>query len=147
MAQIQFKGKIFVQNHHLLVKYHELIPVKGKSLTDKVSLHDNLIIHGDNHHHPTISQCSPYEFRCKRGLALNLLRNMEVRKGEERSNAKVRIFYPRDFGRRCWWPGLVADGFLSKQIKPLFIRLMGSMSAFQMTSLRVRIDFGNLCEA
>ena len=48
MAQIQFKGKPFVQNHHLLVKYHELIPKKDKSLTDKVSLHDNLIIHGDN---------------------------------------------------------------------------------------------------
>jgi len=48
MAQIQFKGKSFVQNHHLLVKYHELIPNKSKSLTDKVSLHDNLIIHGDN---------------------------------------------------------------------------------------------------
>ncbi len=48
MAQIQFKGKTFVQNHHLLVKYHELVPVKKKSLTDKVSLHDNLIIHGDN---------------------------------------------------------------------------------------------------
>ncbi len=48
MAQIQFKGKTFVQNHHLLVKYHELIPVKSKSLTDKVSLRDNLIIHGDN---------------------------------------------------------------------------------------------------
>jgi hypothetical protein len=29
MAQIQFKGKTFVQNHHLLVKYHELIPVKS----------------------------------------------------------------------------------------------------------------------
>ncbi len=48
MAQIQFKGKTFVQNHHLLVKYHELIPIKSKSLTDKVSLNDNLIIHGDN---------------------------------------------------------------------------------------------------
>ncbi len=48
MAQIQFKGKTFVQNHHLLVKYHELIPIRNKSLTDKVSLHDNLIIHGDN---------------------------------------------------------------------------------------------------
>jgi hypothetical protein len=48
MAQIQFKGKSFVQNHHPLVKYHELIPKKDKSLTDKVSLHDNLIIHGDN---------------------------------------------------------------------------------------------------
>lgn len=48
MAQIQFKGKSFVQNHHLSVKYHELIPKKNRSLTDKVSLHDNLIIHGDN---------------------------------------------------------------------------------------------------
>ncbi|NCA82296.1 MAG: site-specific DNA-methyltransferase [Opitutae bacterium] len=48
MAQLQFKGKAFVQNHHLQVKYHELMPVKGKSLTDKVSLQDNLIIHGDN---------------------------------------------------------------------------------------------------
>lgn len=48
MAQLQFKGKTFVQNHHLLVKYHELVPVKAKSLTDKISLHDNLIIHGDN---------------------------------------------------------------------------------------------------
>jgi adenine-specific DNA-methyltransferase len=48
MAHLQFKGKSFVQNHHLLLKYHELIPVKSKSLTDKVSLHDNLIIHGDN---------------------------------------------------------------------------------------------------
>ncbi len=48
MAQINFKGKAFVQNHHLLVKYHELIPKKNKSLTNKVSLHDNLIIHGDN---------------------------------------------------------------------------------------------------
>lgn len=48
MAQIQFKGKSFVQNHHLLVKYHELIPVKTKSITNQVSLNDNLIIHGDN---------------------------------------------------------------------------------------------------
>jgi len=48
MAQLQFKGKSFVQNHHFLVPYHELIPVKEKSLTGKVSLHDNLIIHGDN---------------------------------------------------------------------------------------------------
>lgn len=48
MAQIQFKGKQFVQNQHLAVKFHELVPDRGKSLTDKVSLHDNLIIHGDN---------------------------------------------------------------------------------------------------
>ena len=48
MATLSFKGKSFVQNHHMAVKYHELIPVKEKSLTDKVSLNDNLIIHGDN---------------------------------------------------------------------------------------------------
>ena len=48
MAQLQFKGKTFVQNHHLLVKYREFVPVKSKSLTDKVSLNDNLVIHGDN---------------------------------------------------------------------------------------------------
>ncbi len=48
MAQINFKGKAFVQNHHLSVKYHELIPMKEKSLTDKLSLHDNFVIHGDN---------------------------------------------------------------------------------------------------
>ncbi|MGB2808465.1 MAG: site-specific DNA-methyltransferase [Sedimentisphaerales bacterium] len=48
MATLNFKGKAFVQNHHLLVKYHQLVPHRKKSLTDKVSLHDNLIIHGDN---------------------------------------------------------------------------------------------------
>jgi len=48
MATLSFKGKSFVQNYHLAVKYHELIPVKKKSLTDKVSLNDNLILHGDN---------------------------------------------------------------------------------------------------
>jgi len=48
MATLNFKGKPFVQNHHLLVKYHQLVPCKKKSLTKKVSLHDNLIIHGDN---------------------------------------------------------------------------------------------------
>jgi len=48
MAILQFKGKPFVQNYHLTVKYHELIPKKEKSLTDKISLNDNLIINGDN---------------------------------------------------------------------------------------------------
>src|SRR3990170_5506907 len=48
MATLNFKGKTFVQNHHLAVKYHQLIPRKDKSLTDKVSLNNNLIIHGDN---------------------------------------------------------------------------------------------------
>lgn len=48
MAQLQFKGKQFVQNHHLTVKFHELVPKKDKSLAKKAGLNDNLIIHGDN---------------------------------------------------------------------------------------------------
>jgi DNA modification methylase len=48
MPSLTFKGKALVQNFHLLVPYHELKPVKSKSLTAKVSLHDNLVVHGDN---------------------------------------------------------------------------------------------------
>jgi len=48
MPTLNFKGKTFVQNHHLAVKFHQLVPNKNLSLTDKVSLHDNLIIQGDN---------------------------------------------------------------------------------------------------
>src|SRR5437762_4560776 len=48
MPTLNFKGKALVQNFHLLVPYHELKPVKAKSLTDKASLHDNLVVHGDN---------------------------------------------------------------------------------------------------
>jgi adenine-specific DNA-methyltransferase len=48
MATINFKGKSYVQNHHLTLKYHHLVPDPSASLTDKISLHDNLIIHGDN---------------------------------------------------------------------------------------------------
>lgn len=48
MSTINFKGKSLIQNHHLTVKHHQLIPKKDKSLTKKVSLDDNLIIHGDN---------------------------------------------------------------------------------------------------
>lgn len=48
MANLSFKGKTFVQNHHLAVPYHQLVPVKSKSLTKTISLNDNLIIHGDN---------------------------------------------------------------------------------------------------
>ena len=36
MATLNFKGKPFVQNYHLSVKYHQLIPRKNKSLTKKV---------------------------------------------------------------------------------------------------------------
>src|SRR5258708_38756037 len=48
MPYLNFKGKALVQNFHLLVPYHELKPVKSKSLTSRVSLHDNLVVHGDN---------------------------------------------------------------------------------------------------
>ena len=48
MPELNFKGKSFVYNHHLAVKYHQLIPKPELSHTDNVSLHDNLIIHGDN---------------------------------------------------------------------------------------------------
>lgn len=48
MTTISFKGKSFVQNHHLNVKFHELIPHSEKSVSEKISLHDNLIVEGDN---------------------------------------------------------------------------------------------------
>jgi adenine-specific DNA-methyltransferase len=48
MPTLNFKGKALVQNFHLLVPFHEMKPVKAKSLTGKPSLHDNLIVHGDN---------------------------------------------------------------------------------------------------
>ncbi len=48
MPTLNFKGKTFVQNHHLAVNYHQLLPVKGSSLSGTISLHDNLIIEGDN---------------------------------------------------------------------------------------------------
>lgn len=48
MPTLQFKGKTFVQNHHLAVQYHQLVPKKEWSLTNNLSLHDNLIIQGDN---------------------------------------------------------------------------------------------------
>src|ERR1043166_5489987 len=48
MPSLNFKGKALVQNFHLLVPFYELKPVKAKSLTAKPSLHDNLVVHGDN---------------------------------------------------------------------------------------------------
>ena len=36
-----------MQNHHLVVPYHELTPIKAKGLSKTASLHDNLIIEGD----------------------------------------------------------------------------------------------------
>ena len=48
MPSLHFKGKVFVENHHLAVPFHELQPVRSKGLSRKASLHDNLIIEGDN---------------------------------------------------------------------------------------------------
>ena len=48
MPRLDFKGKVFVENHHLAVPFHELLPVRGKGLSEKASLHDNVIVHGDN---------------------------------------------------------------------------------------------------
>ena len=48
MPTLQFKGRVFVENHHLAVPFHELLPVRSKGLSEKASLHDNLIIEGDN---------------------------------------------------------------------------------------------------
>ncbi|MCY4456568.1 MAG: site-specific DNA-methyltransferase, partial [Acidimicrobiaceae bacterium] len=48
MPRLDFKGRVFVENHHLAVPFHELLPVRAKGLSERASLHDNLIIHGDN---------------------------------------------------------------------------------------------------
>jgi adenine-specific DNA-methyltransferase len=48
MPSLHFKGKVFVQNHHLAVPFHELVPVKAKGLSATPNLHDNVIVHGDN---------------------------------------------------------------------------------------------------
>jgi DNA modification methylase len=48
MPSLQFKGKSFVVNHHLAVPYHELTPVRTKGTSKTASLHDNLIVEGDN---------------------------------------------------------------------------------------------------
>ena len=48
MPSLQFKGKTFVDNHHLSVPFHELRPVASKGTGKTARLRDNLIIHGDN---------------------------------------------------------------------------------------------------
>jgi adenine-specific DNA-methyltransferase len=48
MPTIQFEGKPFVQDHHLTVERRALLPDQARSLTDRVDVHDNLIIHGDS---------------------------------------------------------------------------------------------------
>ncbi len=48
MPSIQFKGRVFVENFHLGAPFHALTPVRSKGLSRKASLHDNLIVEGDN---------------------------------------------------------------------------------------------------
>src|SRR5438874_4139975 len=48
MPSLNFKGKALVQNHHLVVPFSELDAVKSLGLSKTPSLHDNLIIEGDN---------------------------------------------------------------------------------------------------
>ena len=48
MTALQFKGRVFVDNYHLGIPYHELTPVRSKGLSKPASLHDNLIVEGDN---------------------------------------------------------------------------------------------------
>ncbi len=48
MPWLQFKGRQFVENHHLSVPYHELTPVRARGTSRRASLHDNLIVAGDN---------------------------------------------------------------------------------------------------
>ena len=44
MPRLLFKGKVFVENHHLAVLFHELLPMGEKGLSEKASLRDNLIV-------------------------------------------------------------------------------------------------------
>jgi len=48
MPTLHFKGKPLVQNHHLVVPFSELEAAKSRGLSKTPSLHDNLIIEGDN---------------------------------------------------------------------------------------------------
>jgi adenine-specific DNA-methyltransferase len=48
MPTLNFKGKPLVQNHHLVVPFSELEAVKSGGVGKSPSLHDNLIIEGDN---------------------------------------------------------------------------------------------------
>jgi len=42
MPSLHFKGKTFVQNHHLAVPFHALTPVKSMGTSKTASLHDTL---------------------------------------------------------------------------------------------------------
>ena len=48
MPSIQFKGKPSVETYHLTVPYRRLVPLADQSRSAKLSLDDNIIVHGDN---------------------------------------------------------------------------------------------------
>lgn len=48
MPRLHFKGRALVENHHLTVPFHELRAVPDRGLSTTPSLHDNLVVHGDN---------------------------------------------------------------------------------------------------
>lgn len=48
MTTLNFKGKSVIRTYHLTVPFRQLTPNPKKSLTKSPSLHDNLIVHGDN---------------------------------------------------------------------------------------------------
>ena len=51
MTWLQFKGRPFVENLHYAVPFHQWKPQRAKSVLAngaKPSLHDNLVVHGDN---------------------------------------------------------------------------------------------------
>jgi adenine-specific DNA-methyltransferase len=81
MATIHFKGKSYVQNHHLTLKYHHLVANPDASLTNKVSLHDNLIIHGNNL--PDLNYLLSTAFDLDKAEAL----------GQPKANSKTRLVF------------------------------------------------------
>ena len=48
MPSLHFKGRVFVENFDLGAPFHDLTPVRARGLSRKASLHDNLIVEGDN---------------------------------------------------------------------------------------------------
>ena len=48
MPLLHFKGRVFVENFDLGAPFHDLTPVRARGLSRKASLHDNLIVEGDN---------------------------------------------------------------------------------------------------
>ena len=49
MPSLQFKGRVFVENHHLAVPYHEWLPIRSKGhRQERPPSTTNLVIEGDN---------------------------------------------------------------------------------------------------